>query len=187
MLDANVLYPSTLRDVLIRVGQAGLARVRWTKDILDEVFRNLAANRPDLDTDRLAHTRRLMGLAIRDVEVTGYRRLIDQLELPDPDDRHVLAAAIRCHASLVVTKNLRDFPAAIISKHGVTATHPDQFLTAIVQENPAALTAICRDIAGSWRHDATTRDVLRSLATEAPRTVDLIRAANRAGLGPKVQ
>lgn len=90
--DANVLYPSTLRDVLIRVRLARLVQPKWTEQILDEVFRNLHADRPDLDPVRLDRTRRLMNDAIRDVTVTGYEQLIDQLDLPDVDDRHVLAA-----------------------------------------------------------------------------------------------
>ncbi|HET7385488.1 MAG TPA: hypothetical protein VFJ19_02340 [Nocardioidaceae bacterium] len=70
--DANVLYPSTLRDLLIRVAQAGLVQAKWTDQILDEVFGNLAANRPDLDPQRLARTRDLMNRAVRDCLVTGY-------------------------------------------------------------------------------------------------------------------
>ena len=68
--DANVLYPSTLRDVLIRVGLARLVQPKWTERILDEVFRNLRTNRPDLEPSRLDRTRRLMNDAIRDVTVT---------------------------------------------------------------------------------------------------------------------
>lgn len=82
--DANVLYPSTLRDVLIRVGLARLVQPKWTDRILEEVFGNLRANRPDLDPARLDRTRRLMNDAIRDATVTGYEHLIDQLETPRP-------------------------------------------------------------------------------------------------------
>ncbi len=78
LYDANVLYPSTLRDVLIRVGLARLVQPKWTDRILDEVFDNLRANRPDLDPARLDRTRRLMNEAIRDVMVTGYEHLIGQ-------------------------------------------------------------------------------------------------------------
>lgn len=70
LYDANVLYPSTLRDVLIRVAQAGLVQAKWTERILDELFRNLKANRPDLDPDKLDRTRRLMNGAVRDCLVT---------------------------------------------------------------------------------------------------------------------
>lgn len=94
LYDANVLYPSTLRDLLIRVAQAGLVQAKWTGQILDEVFSSLSKNRPNLDQDRLARTRELMNKAVRDCLVTGYEPLIGGLKLPDPDDRHVLAAAI---------------------------------------------------------------------------------------------
>src|SRR5665811_2446648 len=92
--DANVLYPSTLRDVLIRLAQTGLVQAKWTETILDETFRSLHAKRPDLDETRLQRTRNLMNLAVRDPVVTGYEPLISSLHLPDLDDRHVLAAAI---------------------------------------------------------------------------------------------
>jgi hypothetical protein len=63
--DACVLYPSALRDLLIRIAQAGLVQAKWTEEILDEVFRNLQENRPDLDVDRLKRTRELMMGSIR--------------------------------------------------------------------------------------------------------------------------
>jgi hypothetical protein len=96
--DANVLYPSTLRDLLIRIGQAGLVQAKWTDAILDEVFHNLRANRPDLSSEALERTRDLMGRSVRDCLVIGYGRLIDSLqgwqwatvegttELAGPDD-----------------------------------------------------------------------------------------------------
>jgi len=96
--DANVLYPSTLRDVLIRLAQTGLVQAKWTETILDETFRSLHANRPDLDETRLQRTRTLMNLAVRDAVVMGYEPLIGSLHLPDLEDRHVLAAAIRARA-----------------------------------------------------------------------------------------
>jgi hypothetical protein len=82
--DANVLYPHTLRDVLIRVAMAGLARARWTDAILDEVFEHLKENRPDLEPARLDRTRAPMNRAIRDVLVEGYEQRIARLSLPDP-------------------------------------------------------------------------------------------------------
>ena len=106
--DDNVLYPSLLRDVLIRVAQRGLVRGRWTDRILDEVFVNLLENRPDLDHAKLARTRELMNASIRDVLVEGYEPLIAAVTLPDPDDRHVVAAAIRAQAQMIVTANLPD-------------------------------------------------------------------------------
>ena len=85
VLDADVLYPSHLRDLLLRLSIAGMYRARWTEAILDETFRSIAANRPDLDGSRLERTRDLMNAAIEDVLVRGYERLIDTVSLPDPD------------------------------------------------------------------------------------------------------
>jgi hypothetical protein len=93
--DASVLYPSTLRDLLIRLVQSGLVTAKWTDRILDEVFGSLARDRPDLDPARLLRTRALMIRAVRDCLVHGWEPLVDVIGLPDPDDRHVVAAAIR--------------------------------------------------------------------------------------------
>lgn len=173
--DANVLYPSTLRDVLIRVGLARLVQPKWTAQILDEVFRNLRANRPDLDHARLDRTRRLMNEAIRDVTVTGYSHLIDQLDLPDPDDRHVLAAAVHADAQVIVTHNLRDFPSDRLEPWGVSAQHPDDFLTGLHQKHPETLGGIILAISSVWGDDASTGKVLDSLAIDAPRTAAAVR------------
>lgn len=128
LYDANVLYPSTLRDLLIRIAQAGLVQAKWTDQILDEVFRNLTANRPDIDPQKLARTRDLMNRAVRDCLVTGYEPLIDAVELPDPDDRHVLAAAIKARAQVIVTNNLKDFPPASLAPWDMEAKSPDDFI-----------------------------------------------------------
>lgn len=173
--DANVLYPSTLRDVLIRVGLARLVQPKWTEQILDEVFRNLRANRPDLDPARLDRTRRLMNEAIRDVTATGYEHLIDQLDLPDADDRHVLAAAIHAEAQVIVTRNLRDFPADRLSSWSVEAQHPDDFLTGLHQDHPDTLGRIVAAITTVWGGEASYNDVLDSLAIDAPGTANLLR------------
>ena len=90
--DACVLYPARLRDLLIRIARIGIARARWTDEILDECFRSILENRPDLDESALRRTRELMIKAVPDCMVTGYEDLIEGLTLPDQDDRHVLAA-----------------------------------------------------------------------------------------------
>lgn len=163
--DANVLYPSTLRDVLIRVAQAGLVQAKWTDQILDETFRNLKGNRPDLDPDHLDRTRSLMGGSIRDVLVKGYEPLIDMLELPDPNDRHVLAAAIKARAQVIVTFNLKDFPADRLAPWDVEAVHPDAFLEAQVDLSSQVVYAVLQRIADSWKFppNAVVEDVISSL------------------------
>ncbi|WP_052851476.1 PIN domain-containing protein [Streptomyces avicenniae] len=167
LYDANVLYPSTLRDVLIRVAQAGLVHARWTETILDEVFRNLKANRPDLDSVRLDRTRQLMTAAVRDSKVTGYEPLIEAVSLPDPDDRHVLAAAVKARAQVIVTFNLKDFPATDLGRWDVESVHPDAFLEAQIDLDPAIVYGAVRQIADSRRRPpGTVGDVLESLRRE---------------------
>lgn len=126
--DANVLYPSTLRDLLIRIAQAGQVQAKWTDAILDEVFSNLRRNRPDLEPARLDRTRELMIQAVRDCMVVGYEPLIEAVNLPDPDDRHVLATAIKARAQVIVTNNLRDFPCSVLGSWDVEAKSADDFV-----------------------------------------------------------
>jgi len=108
--DACVLYPAPLRDFLMWLALSGRFRARWSLEIHNEWKRNLLKNRPDLTTEQLDRTSDLMDQAIPDACVYGYERLIEGLTLPDVDDRHVLAAAIRCNASVIVTFNQKDFP-----------------------------------------------------------------------------
>jgi len=147
--DANVLYPSLLRDVLIRVAQRGMVRARWTERILDEVFMNLVSNRPDLDRSKLARTRELMNASVRDVLVEGYEPLIPTVTLPDENDRHIVAAAIRAQAQMIVTTNLRDFPSNELSKWNIEAKHPDDFLVDQFHLDAIALHVILQQIADS--------------------------------------
>jgi len=94
LYDACVPYPAPLRDLFVRLANTGVVRARWSTAILDECFRHILVNRPDLKPEALQRTRDLMARAVPDCLVTGFEQLIDGLVLPDPDDRHVLAAAI---------------------------------------------------------------------------------------------
>lgn len=126
--DACVLYPAPLRDFLMWLALSGCFRARWNMQIHDEWKRNLLLNRTDLTQEQLDRTSALMDQAIPDGLVTGHQGLIADLVLPDPDDRHVLAAAIHCNAGIIVTFNEKDFPAAALSSFGIEAQHPDLFI-----------------------------------------------------------
>jgi len=141
LYDANVLYPAPLRDLLIRLAQAGLVRARWTEAIHDEWIQNVLQHNPQLSSQRLTRTHRLMNEALRDCLVTEYEDLIDSLTLPDPDDRHVLAAAIRADAEVIVTYNLKDFPAETLARFDVEAWHPDDFLLVLLDAAPSVVCA----------------------------------------------
>ena len=135
VFDACILYPFHLRDIIVQASVDGLVKARWTDKIHDEWMRNLAANDPTLLL-RIQRTRRLMNNALPEATVSGYEDIIPTVTLPDPDDRHVLAAAIATSASMIVTWNLKDFPAPALKKHGLRRQTPDAFLTDIYEEAP---------------------------------------------------
>ena len=141
--DANILYPAPLRDLLMYLAMTDLFAARWSNDIHEEWIRNVLKNRPDLTMARLQRTRRFMDKSVRDALVTGYETLIPTLALPDPNDRHVLAAAIQADADVIVTMNLKDFPKPILSKYGIIAQRPDDFVMCLVDmDNEAVLKAV---------------------------------------------
>ena len=144
IFDACVLYPAPLRDFLMWLGLSGRFRARWSRDIHEEWKRNLLLNRPDLTRAQVDRTSDLMDRAIPGGLVDRYEALVAGLTLPDPDDRHVLAAAIRCGASVIVTFNQRDFPADILASYGVESQHPDEFVENLFDLDAAAVVAAAR-------------------------------------------
>lgn len=158
--DACVLYPAPLRDLLLRVATAGLVQAKWTDAILDECFRNIRENRKDLSDEKLARTRQLMNQAVRDCLVTGYEPLIAAIQLPDPKDRHVLAAAVRAGAQVIVTFNLKDFPNDALKAFGAEAKSPDDFLLNLIDLAPGMVASIITTQASMLKAPPQTRDQL---------------------------
>jgi predicted nucleic acid-binding protein len=162
--DACVLYPNTLRDLLIRLGQAGLVRAKWTGLILDEMLAALGRERPDIPPEKLTVLRDRMNAAVRDCLVTGFETLVDSLDLPDKDDRHVLAAAIRCGAEAIVTFNCRDFPSPTIARWNVEAIDPDDFILDLIDLDAKVVWACLQQIADSrTRPPEGIEDILSQL------------------------
>jgi predicted nucleic acid-binding protein len=178
LLDANVLYPARLRDLLIRLAIAGLYQARWSEQILDECFDNLIEDRPDLTEGQLARTRRLMTTALPDAAVAGYEERIDQYDLPDPDDRHVLEAAVTAGASLLVTDNLDDFPDDRIPV-GLRVVSPDEFVLALADDDFDVVVEVVEDqAAGLANPPMTTSQLLDGLEEVGlVESVGLIRPA----------
>lgn len=141
--DACVLYPAPLRDFLIRLAKTDLFAAKWTEQIHQEWIENLLAGRPELE-EQLARTRTLMDQAVPDCLITGHESLIHALELPDPNDRHVLAAAIRGGAQLIVTANLRDFPDEVLAQYDIEAVHPDTFVLQQLDLHEAAVVGVAK-------------------------------------------
>ena len=136
LYDACVLYPAPLRDLLMHLAMTDLYQAKWTNTIHDEWIRNVLANRKDLRLSQLTRTKNLMDKHVRDCLIENYEYLIPLLKLPDPNDRHVLAAAIHSSVSIIVTYNLKDFPERILHDYGIRAQHPDKFLIQLMELNP---------------------------------------------------
>lgn len=178
LIDANVFYSVRLRSLVLWSAQTDCFRARWTDAIHDEWIAHLLENRPDLNRETLQRTRDAMDGSVPDCLVTGYEPLIEGLSLPDPKDRHVLAAAIAARANVIVTFNLKDFPEDILSGSGLHACHPDEFLLDISSISARSFITAARD---DFRHyenpPLTLEDYLGSLeAAGVPKTADYLRS-----------
>ena len=162
--DANVLYPAELRNLFMHLALTGLFRAKWSVDVHEEWISALLEKRPDLTRDKLERTRALMDLHATDALVTGYEDLIPGLQLPDPNDRHVLAAAIRGQADVIVTMNLRDFPADVVGAFGIEAQHPDEFVLHLLDVDAGTVIAAVETHRQSLKNPAkSTNEYLGTL------------------------
>lgn len=158
--DACVLYPAPLRDLLMRLALTDRFRARWSNAIHDEWTRNLLRNRPELDPTTIQKTRELMNANVRGCLVNGFEGLITSIELPDPDDRHVLAAAIHCGADAIVTFNLKDFPADILERYHLSVQHPDDFVVDLFDLYPASVLQAISEQRSALKNPPMTADAL---------------------------
>lgn len=159
VLDACVLVPIALADTLLRVAEKGLYRPLWSSRILAEAQAATEEIHPGIDTaKRFAQMRE----AFDDALVSGWEELEGGLSLPDQDDRHVLAAAIRGGAQAIITANAKDFPAAALAPLGLEAVHPDDFLLDQLDLSPPTILQVIREQAARTRRPPLTP---RDLAT----------------------
>jgi len=168
VLDANLLYPFQLRNLLVQFGVDSVIAPRWTERINEEWISNLvAAGR--VPRDRLLLTLDLMNSALPEAEVSGWEGCMEGIKLPDPDDRHVLAAALAAGAKTILTMNLRDFPVSALAPHGVVAVPPDSFLCGLHNADRELLTA-------------STEAAHANLSRSTPSFRDYLDALERQGL-----
>jgi predicted nucleic acid-binding protein len=132
LLDANVLYPAPIRDYLLHLASLDLYKPKWSSEIQEEWIKNLLIKRPDLTREALERTKSAMNAAFPDASVSQYEELIPSLNLPDPHDRHVLAAALRGKADIIITFNLKDFPSKILSAFEMEVQGPDMFISDLI-------------------------------------------------------
>ncbi|MCY4590041.1 MAG: PIN domain-containing protein [Alphaproteobacteria bacterium] len=176
LLDANVLFPFRKRDILLRFHHAGLFQARWTERILDEWTLNLLEQKPHLERS-VRSQRHAMREHFAEAMVTGYEPLIGTLELPDADDRHVLAAAIRCGAQSIVTDNLDDFPAEVLGPLDIDAVDADGFLSRTFDLYPSEALAVLRTLQETYSNPPfTPSEFVRDLTAKGlPRLAVQIR------------
>ncbi|OZM71362.1 PIN domain-containing protein [Amycolatopsis antarctica] len=173
LLDACVLVPISLADLLLRLAEAGTYRPLWSAEVLDEVERNLPKLR--VDAARARHRVSVMAAVFPDAEVTGHEDLIGTMT-NDPKDRHVLAAAVRGDAAIIVTTNLRDFPAAALSPYDIDAVSPDGFLLDQLDLYPDTTLRCMGDLVAAKQNPAeTVEDWLARFERTAPRFVHEVR------------
>ncbi|HLK60606.1 MAG TPA: PIN domain-containing protein [Chthonomonadaceae bacterium] len=178
VLDACVIYPPALRDVLMWLAVVVAYEPRWTEEIHAEWMRNVLEDRPDVTPEQLERTRRLMDQVSPKCLVSGYETRIPSLQLPDVNDRHVLAAAIEAGATVIVTFNLSDFPRAALEPYGIRALAPDPFLEMLYKQNsPRFLQGLQRHRTSLKNPSKTTDEYIDALISQGlKRTGHLLQA-----------
>lgn len=157
-LDANVLHPAFLRGALLWFADERLFRPGWSADVMREWRESLKRKRQDLTDDKLDVMQGVMAEQFPEAEIDGYDALISALQLPDENDRHVLAAAIvgKCHG--IVTANLKDFPVGYVSSFNIEVIHPDDFIVNIIDLHPSRALAACKRHRAAMSKSAPTAD-----------------------------
>ena len=165
LLDANIFYPAPLRDLFMQLAVSDAFQARWTADIHREWIEALLRNQPERDRSRLERTREMMDRATRDCLITGYEPLIPSLSLPDPDDRHVLAAAVTGQCTVIVTWNLADFPTETLEPFGIEAQSPDVFLSRHLSLSPDTFCTAVRKVRQRLKNPPYTTEQYLTILT----------------------
>lgn len=158
LYDACVLYPNYLRDVLIQLATTDLFRAKWTEQIHDEWIRNILKNRPDINPERLQELKQKINRSVPDCLVSDFEYLIPALDLPDRDDRHVLAASIVAKADVIVMVNLKDFPSAVLLNYGIESQHPDDFIADLIDLQPLRVLGAIQTIQNRLKNPSVNFD-----------------------------
>ena len=179
VLDACVLYPAPLRDLLMRLAVHGMIQAKWSEKIHEEWMTAVLRERTDLTREKLQRTRELMDKHAQNCLVTGYERHMAELTLPDVNDRHVLATAIESEAAAIVTWNLSDFPKGIVGSHGIEVWTPDELLMKLLTEDQDLVIQVMSEHRASLKNPPKSAgDYLDTLAQQRlVRAVALVKKA----------
>ena len=177
VLDACVIYPASLRDLLLCLAEDELYASFWSQEIQNEWIRSLLRNQSGLKLKSLERTCREMDFHFPNGLVRGYESITPRLKLPDPDDRHVLAVAIHKQVEYIVTFNLDDFPNKILQPYGIAAISPDKFVLRLIQKAPrTVLQAVKKHRLSLIRPSKTVDEYLATLEKQGlPKTVAFLR------------
>lgn len=179
LLDACVLYPTVMREMLLGAAKQGLFEPLWSPRVLEEWARAAAKIGPDGEAQARGEVA-MLGLAWPRATVTPPDGLIRRLWLPDPDDVHVLAAAVAGHADIIVTMNAKDFPRNILAEEGLSRADPDAFLQGLYESNPDAIAHVADAVLATARVLSGDDWTLRALMKKArlPRLGKALERAN---------
>lgn len=179
VLDACVLLPPSLCDLLLRLAEApALYRPRWSIETLDEVRRNQIGKFKF--SQSLAESWRLeVSRSFPEATIDDYSGFLKECH-NDQKDRHVLAAAIRCRADVIVTSNLRHFPSAALEPHGLTAESPARFLAGLWKQKPEVVLSKLDDIARD--RNRARKETLKVLRKTVPGFVEVVARAEELEL-----
>lgn len=167
-----------MRDLVLRLAVADFYRAKWTNRIHDEWIWNLSNKRPDLDREKLEKMRSMINASVEDCLVEGYESIAASINLPDPSDCHILAAAIKAQAQIIVTYNLKDFPPQVLDPLGIEAQHPDDFFLNQSDLQQGAFISTIKQIRAALKKPQKTAeeylDVLRRHSL--PKTAELLES-----------
>lgn len=177
--DANVLYASAPRDILIELALADIIELRWSPLVLDELCRALVRTRLDYTTEKTQRLVAAMTKALPDALVTPPKGQHLNVVLPDPDDAHVLAAAHHAACDVLLTFNLKDFPAVAVGQLSlpVAITHPDTFMLKLLTTQAAAVLPVVEAVRQNLtRPPMSVSDYADALVRcQLPQTAALLR------------
>lgn len=166
LLDACVLFPTVMREVLLATAERGLFEPRWSARILEEWAR--ATNKLGPGAETIARGEiATMKVRFPRAEVEIPQGLETRLWLPDPNDVHVLAAAIGAHCDTIITINASDFPKNILAEEGLTRLDPDQLLIQLHADHPSAVSDAADAVLAEARRLSSEPWEMRSLLKKA--------------------
>jgi predicted nucleic acid-binding protein len=164
VLDACVLYPAPLRDLLLHNAFVGLFLPYWSPEIQGEWKRNLLKKRPDIAPANLDKTIQAMNSAFPFSNILVGKPPNEQFTLPDRQDIHVVATALACEAREIITFNLKDFPLVALKPYNLRAVHPDDFMVTLIKKQPEEVVSAFKNQVDSLRNPPRSQfEVLETL------------------------